>query len=236
MIGVGNMRKAIGIVGGLGPASTAEYYQFIISRYYEMYKDNDYPRILIDSLSLRQMAELMDGGDLLGYAARIVSSVNALEKAGADFVLIASNTPHCVFSQVQKAVKLPLLSIVPPVVAEAKRLGLRRLLLLGTRSTMRAAFYREGFDGTDVTVVVPAPADQEEIHRIIFDELVNRKIVGASRRRVLDIIAEIACDGVILGCTELPLLIGCDDCPLPLLDTLQLHAQTALGLALDEAK
>lgn len=229
------MRKVIGIVGGLGPASTAEYYQFIVSRYYEIYKDNDYPRILIDSLSLQQMAVLLDSGDTSGYASRIVSSVNALEKAGADFALIASNTPHCVFDQVQKAVHLPLLSIVPPVVAEAQRLGLQRLLLLGTRSTMRATFYHEGFEGTGIIVAVPAPANQKEIHSIIFDELVNRKILETSRRLVLDIIAANTCDGVILGCTELPLLIRPGDCPLPLLDTLALHAQAALRLVLGEA-
>ncbi len=226
------MRKTIGIVGGLGPASTADYYQYIISRYHEQFGDNDYPRIIIDSLSLQHMSELLDGGRANEYAAAVASSVNALERAGADFALIASNTPHRFFDEVKKAARLSLLSIVPPVVAEAQRLGLRRLLLLGTRSTMQASFYQKGFEGTGICVIVPELTEQGEINRIIFEELVVRQILESSRHRLLDIIASNVCDGVILGCTELPLILSEKDCSLPLLDTLALHAQVALHLAL----
>lgn len=226
------MAKRIGILGGISAESTAAYYNRIIRGYFERHQDDYYPEIVIFSLSFQRFTDLENGPDEESYMAEILGGVRALEAAGADFVLMAANSPHAVFDQVAARAAVPMLSIVEVTARHALALGLRRLLLLGIKFTMQSSFYPEACGRLGIEVLIPTGPEQDEIDRIIFSELARGFFRDESRARLLDILASYDVDGVILGCTELPLLLQQHDAPLVLLDTLDLHARAALDCAL----
>lgn len=225
--------KRIGILGGISHESTAVYYQRIHAEYFARRQDYYYPEVIVYSLNFQKFTNFEDRGELAGYVDYMVEGLDALQRAGAAFALLAANSPHAVFSQLVERTPLPLLSIVEVTARAAQAQGLRRLLLLGIRFTMQAGFYAEVCARYGVTVITPAPAEQETINRIIFDELVVGNFREESRQTLLAISARYPVDGVILGCTELPLLLRQIDTPTPLLDTLALHVQAAVDYALD---
>jgi aspartate racemase len=226
------MSKRIGILGGISAESTIRYYDRIIKGYFERRRDYYYPETVIFSLDFQRFTDLEDKRDKDGYVAEIMSGVAALERAGAEFVIMAANSPHAVFDEIEKLAKVPLLSIVKVTARHAERQGLRKLLLLGIKFTMQASFYRDACREFGIEVVVPSGEEQDEVNRIIFEELTRGIVRGESRRRLLEIINKYPVDGVILGCTELPLLLRQKDSPVTLLDTLELHAEAALDFAL----
>ena len=229
------MTKRIGILGGISAASTAEYYDRIIAKYFARMGDYYYPEIVIFSLNFQRFTDYEDTGDRVGYIAEIMSGIHALERAGVDFIIMAANSPHAVFPEVAAQAAVPLLSIVRVTCAAALAHNLRRLLLLGIRFTMQSTFYQEIGRELGLAIVTPDEAEQDEINAIIFDELARGIVTEASRRQLLNIIARYPVDGVILGCTELPLILSRDvAADVPLLDTLDLHAQAALDFALAE--
>jgi aspartate racemase len=227
------MAKRIGILGGISAESTAEYYLRIIRGQYERRGGHHTPEIVIFSLDFQRFTDLENSGDQAGYVAEILGGIRALERAGADFVLMAANSPHAVFGEVAAQARVPMLSIVEVTAQEAKAQGLRKLLLLGIRFTMQSTFYQEACGRMGMEVMTPSEAEQDEIERVVFDELTKGVFTDASRARLLEIIGRYAVDGVILGCTELPLLLQQKDSPVVLLDTLDLHTRAALELALD---
>ena len=227
------MTKRIGILGGISAASTAEYYERIIRKYFARRGDYYYPEIVIFSLNFQRFTDYEDAGDRSGYITEIMSGVRALERAGVDLIMMAANSPHAVFADVSAQAAVPMLSIVRVTAQAAHARGLRRLLLLGIKFTMQSSFYAETGREFDLAIVTPAEAEQDEINAIIFDELARGIIAETSRRRLLEIIRCYPVDGVILGCTELPLLLNQDVAiGIPLLDTLDLHAEGALDFAL----
>jgi len=227
--------KRIGILGGISHESTAVYYTRLHSAHFARTGNYHYPEVVIYSLNFQRFTDYEDQGDLAGYVAYIRTGVDALIQAGVDFILMAANSPHAVFDQVAAHSSVPMLSIVEVTAQAAQRQGLRTLLLLGIRFTMQASFYQEVCARYGITVITPNVADQERINQIIFAELVVGQFKAASRQELLAIIAQQPVDGVILGCTELPLILQPADAPLPLLDTLTLHVQAALDYAMTAA-
>ncbi len=228
------MTKRIGILGGISHASTIRYYEYILKKYYARRLDYHYPEVVIFSLNLAKLIGYEERDDLDSYVRYITSGLQALEKAGADFIVIAANSPHAVFDIVQKRVSVPMISIVETTAQRAEKLGLKKLLLTGIKSTMQSAFYPDVFQKYSIQVLIPDEAEQNEINDAIFRELVLGIYKDSTRNRVLEIINGYDVDGVILGCTELSLMLNQEDTPLRLLNTLELHAQAALDFALTE--
>lgn len=226
------MSKRIGILGGISAESTLRYYDRIIKGYFERRRDYYYPEVVIFSLNFQRFTDFENRRDRDGYVAEIMSGVTALERAGAEFIVMAANSPHAVFHEVEAAAKVPLLSIVEVTAEHAARRGLRRLLLLGIKFTMQSSFYQEGCREYGIEIAVPAGEDQDRINRIIFEELARGVVREESREELLGIVKGYPADGVILGCTELPLILRQEDSPVLLLDTLELHVGAALDFAL----
>ena len=230
------MHKKIGIIGGLSPESTVSYYLHITRAYVEKVGDDSYPEIIIYSVNLenyhRWRAE--NRWDLI--TEDMADIANKLQAAGADFGLIATNTMHKVFAQVQQKTALPLLNLIDVTAAEVSKKNIQRIGLLGTKYTMSEDFYRVGLEAHNLAVLVPCAEDQEIIHKIIVEELVRGKILPQSKSAYLNIIKKLkqqGAQGVILGCTEIPLLIKQHDCDIPVIDTATIHAQAALLQAID---
>jgi len=229
------MHKKIGIIGGLSPESTVSYYRHITRSYVERFGDHSYPEIIIYSVNLEKyhLWRSADRWDLI--ADDLIASAQRLRKAGADFGLIATNTMHKVFDAVQAAVDFPLIHIIDATAAKARELGLKTLGLLGTRYTMSDGFYHDRIEQSGLYLVVPPSADQAVVHRIIVEELIQgrlREDSKAAYRRVIGGLIDRGAEAIILGCTEIPLLIQPPDSPVPLLDTAVLHADAALAYAL----
>lgn len=229
------MRKTIGIIGGLSPESTVSYYLHITRSYVERFGDYGYPEIVIYSVNLEAYHRWRASGRWDLVTESLTAAANRLQNAGADFGLIATNTMHKVFDAVATGTDLPLINIIDQTAAKAKALGLRRLGLLGTRYTMSDGFYQERIAASGLETIVPPTGDREAVHRIIVEELVRGRLAESSRAeyvRVIDSLAARGAEGVILGCTEIPLLVKPGDCAMPLLDTAVIHADAALAHAL----
>lgn len=226
------MAKRIGILGGISHESTIRYYTYILKKYYARKRDYHYPEAVIFSLDLKKLVGFEERDDLDGYVRYLSAGAKALEKAGADFIVIAANSPHSVFEIVRKRVSIPMISIVDVTAQKAKALGLKKLLLTGIKSTMQAPFYPDVFQKYGIEVITPAEDQQDEINDVVFKELVLGIHKETTRQRILEIIGGYEVDGVILGCTELSLLLNQEDIPLKLLNTLELHAQAALDFSL----
>jgi aspartate racemase len=225
------MAKRIGILGGISHESTARYYQLIHEKYYVRRDDYHYPEVVVYSLDFQRFTDL-ENGDREAYIAYIMQGVRGLEAAGAELIIMAANSPHAVYADVADAASVPVLSIAEATMERAECMGLRRLLLLGIKFTMQGTFYQEAGARHGVQVVTPSEPEQDDVDRIVFSELVIGVHREESRRRLLDIIDTYPVDGVILGCTELPLILEQGDAELPLLDTMDIHVEAALDHAL----
>ncbi len=230
--------KTIGIVGGTGPDSTAEYYRALVALSRERLGDG-IPRILVNSLDGDRAAELfgfVGGGRHDELAAALVDEVALLATAGADLALLASNTLHVVFDEVGAGSPIPLISIVEAACMAAVEQGVHRPALLATTFTVQADLYRPVFGPRGIDVMHPGTADQHLIHDIYVRELLHAQFVPQSRDALLGVVARMQAeqriDGVILGGTELPLLLtGARWHGIPFLDTGRLHAAAALDAA-----
>jgi len=225
--------KTLGIIGGLGPASTVDYYQRIIALYRERTRDGSYPEFIIASVNLTKGLNFMDAGDLAGMADYLLEAIGKLARAGADFGVISANTPHIVFDDVAAKSPIPLISIVEATCAAAKARTLTRLALFGTRYTMQAMFYPKVFSREGIALLIPEPDDQNYIHDKYFSELVPGKFLPETRAGLLAIVdrmkAQSDIDGVILAGTELPLILrDPDHNGIPFLDTTKIHVEAAV--------
>jgi aspartate racemase len=228
------MHKRIGILGGMSPESTVAYYEYITRTYTERYGDYGYPEILIYSVSFQPYVDWpnQDRWDLV--AEGLSEAAQTLEAAGADLILIATNTMHLVFDQVQARVDVPMLSLLDITAQAILARGLRTVGLLGTRFAMEKGFYQEALARQGIEVLVPEAEDRAYVNRVIYEELVAGKIRDESRAGFLDVIQKLVAqgaEGVILGCTEIPLLVSEADAGIPLFDTTTLHAEAALTYA-----
>jgi aspartate racemase len=225
--------KTLGIIGGLGPESTIDYYGRIIALYRERTGDGSYPQFIINSINLKKGLDFMDANNLTGMADYLVEEIGKLARAGATFGLISANTPHIVFDEVASKSPIPLISIVEATCAAAKARNLKRLALFGTRYTMQATFYRNVFSREGIELLVPAPADQTYIHDKYLNELVSGKFLPETRAGLLAIVDRMKqkhdINGVILAGTELPLILrDAEHNGIPFLDTTEIHCEAAV--------
>ncbi len=225
--------KTLGILGGIAPESTIEYYRQLIAAYRERRPDGSYPPLLLNSIDLQKLMSLVTAQQLTALTDYLVTELEKLARAGADFGLLASNTPHIVFDELQRRAPLPLISIVEATCDAAQALGLRRLGLFGTRFTMSGTFYPEVFARKNIALVVPDAADQTYLHDKYLGELVNGILLPETREGMVKIIEKLkereGIDGLILGGTELPLLLRQPvESGIPLLDTTRIHVARAV--------
>jgi aspartate racemase len=225
--------KTLGVIGGIAPASTIEYYRLIVSTYQARHPDGSTPPVIINSIDLQTMLRLIAADALDEVVGYLTGEVEKLGRAGAEIGLFASNTPHVVFDALQRVSPIPLISIVEVTYAVASRMRLTRVGLLGTRYTMQGTAYPRVFAPRGISVVVPDEADQAFIHARYMGELVRGEYTPETRAGVVEAIQRLrerrAVDGVILGGTELPLLLrGVGDLGIPLLDTGRIHVEAAV--------
>jgi len=220
--------KTLGLIGGIGPESTIEYYRSIISSYREQKPDGGYPAILVNSVNLTQLIEWMNINNLWKVTEYLILEVERLAKAGADFGALASNTPHIVFDEIQRQSRIPLISIVEATCERVQALRFKKVALFGTRYTMQGRFYPEVFSRAGIKLVVPEPEEQTYIHDKYLGELLNNVFLPETRQGLLEIADKLKArdgiDGLILGGTELPLILRDDEHNgVRLLDTTRIH-------------
>ncbi|HEY9245870.1 MAG TPA: amino acid racemase [Candidatus Methanoperedens sp.] len=217
--------KRIGIIGGLGPESTIDYYKGIINIFRQ--RDLEAPEIIIYSADVNRLLELAETREWNKLVEWLVEMVNALHNAGAEFAVIGSNTPHIVFDKVKSMSPLPMLSIVDETCKRASNMKLKKLGLMGTKFTMESDFFQKVFHDADISIIVPMKDEQQFIHNKIIFEIALGIIKNSTRQELLSIvkrmIGEDSIDGLILGCTELPLILEKDEYGIPFLKTTAIH-------------
>ncbi|MEH3037325.1 MAG: aspartate/glutamate racemase family protein [Sphingomonas adhaesiva] len=229
--------KTIGLIGGMSWESSAEYYRLLNQGVRDRRGPTASARCLLWSFDFSEIERLQHDGDWDGLTARMVDAARRLEGAGADVLLICTNTMHRMAPAIEAAVAVPLLHIADPTAAAIKAAGLTTVGLLGTAFTMEQDFYRGRLtERHGLEVVIPEAADRATVHRIIYDELVAGIVSPTSRAAYRGVIARLVAAGaqaIILGCTEIMLLVRAEDSAVPLFDTTALHAQAAVIAALD---
>ena len=229
------MRRTLGLIGGMSWESTLPYYRLVNQRVRQRLGGLHSARLLLYSVDFADVEAMQREGRWDDAAGLMVDAALRLERGGAEAIVVCTNTMHVLAPQIAARVPLPLLHVAD-VVADAVRAGgLSRVALLGTRFTMEQPFYRERLAAHGLDVLLPDAAAREDIHRVIYEELCRGEIREASRARYRDIIATLASQGaqaVILGCTEIGLLVGADDAAIPMFDTTVLHAQAAADWAM----
>jgi aspartate racemase len=231
------MHKTIGILGGMSPESTVAYYEYITRTYTERFGDYGYPEIIIYSVSFQPYVDWPEAGRWDLVADGLSEAAKHLEQAGADVILIATNTMHIVFDRVQASVGVPMLSLLEAVGEAIKGREMETVGLLGTRFTMEETFYSEALSEKGIEVLVPDADDRAYVDGVIYDELVAGQIREASRAGFVSVIDKLVAqgaEGVILGCTEIPLLVSEEDAGVPLFDTTRVHAEAALRYAVTD--
>ncbi len=228
--------KTIGLVGGMSWESTAEYYRIINQRVKEKAGGFHSGKIVMDSVDFDEVESRQHRGEWRELTAMMIDAARRVERAGADFLLICTNTMHLMADDVQTAIRIPLLHIVDVTAEAVKARSFKTVGLLGTRFTMEKDFYKGRLEPQHgLEVIVPEEKEREVIHAILYNELCLGEIKEASRRIFQEIIGRLearGAQGVILGCTEIPLIVSQKDYPIPLFDTTTLHAEAAVELAL----
>jgi aspartate racemase len=225
--------RTLGIIGGIGPESTIDYYRRIVAAYRTQTGDGSYPPIIINSIDLKKMLNLVEVGDFIALTSMLLAEIQKLARAGADFSLLASNTPHIVFDELRRRSDIPVLSIVEATCEKARTLGFTKLGLFGSRFAMQGHFYQDVFSKHAIALVTPEPSEQTYIHEKYMGELVNGIFLPETRSGLLEIAQRLqqrhGIQGLILGGTELPLIMrDVADCGISFLDTTQIHVNAAV--------
>lgn len=229
--------KTIGLIGGMSWESTIPYYRHINETVKQRLGGLHSAKVILFSVDFHDIEQLQHAGKWDEAGAVLADAARVLERAGADLIVVCTNTMHKVAPAIQAAVRIPLLHIADPTARAIKQAGLHTVGLLGTRFTMEQAFYRDRLQHDHgINVLVPDAADRETVHRIIYKELCLGLVKDASRDTYRAAIARLVAQGaqaVILGCTEISLLVGPEDAAVPLFDTTAIHAQAAAEFALE---
>jgi len=228
--------KKLGLVGGIGPESTVHYYKGIIQGFRERTGKDAYPLMIIDSLDLAEMYDLAAAKDWEIFSQRLIDSVKRLSAGGAEFAAMAANTAHIVFEKVQAESPLPLVSIVEETCKAAKKENFKKVIIFGTGFTMSSGLYTEKFLEYGIEAIVPEAEDQRAIHNIIFPNLEAGIVLPEEKEKILEIanrmIHQKGGEALVLGCTELPLIIQEEDLEVSILDTTQIHIEAILDYML----
>ena len=228
--------KTIGLIGGMSWESTVTYYQVVNETVKERLGGLHSAKVLLYSVDFAEIEECQASGDWDRSAAILTEAARNLEKAGADFIVICTNTMHKIVPQMTAGIRIPILHIAEATAAELKKAGISKVALLGTKYTMCQDFYKAKLVEAGIQVLIPEGEDVELVNRVIYEELCLGEIREESRReyvRVIEGLAARGAQGVILGCTEIGLLIGQKDVSLPVFDTTLIHAARAAELALE---
>ncbi len=228
--------KTIGILGGMSHESTAHYYRLINEGVRARLGGLHSARIVLLSVDFATIEPLQAADDWDAAGALLAADARRIEAAGADFLLLATNTMHRCAEAIAAAIDIPLLHLADATAGAVEDAGVQRVALLGTRYTMEQPFYRERLERRGLQVDVPNAADRAELNRIIFEELCQGTIRADSRatlQRMIGELGEAGATAVIAGCTEITMLVGAPDSPLPLFDTTAIHADAAVVRALD---
>jgi len=227
--------KKVGIIGGIGPASTLDYYSGIINGIRARDCSDNYPEIIIYSINMTEMLSYISNKDWDALTEMLLAAVRILACSGVDFAAIASNTPHIVFDRVQSRSALPLISIVDATCRYAKELNVQKAVVIGTRFTMGSGLYSEALGKNNIIAVIPSEDEQVVIHNIIFPKLEEGIIVPEDKLKMLEIVRALIAgnnaDALLLGCTELPLMIKNDDLETVILNTTQIHIDAIVNAA-----
>ena len=223
--------KTLGVIGGIGPESTIEYYRLLIQAYRARVPDGSNPPILINSVNMKYLVTLFETNELVKVTEYLVGEIQKLAAGGAHCGLLSANTPHVVFDEVSSRSPIPLVSIVEATCDAAKESGLKKLGLFGTRFTMQGQFYPNVFSRADIQLVIPKPDEQAYIHDKYMNELVKGIVSPVTRMALLAIVRRLKdehhIDGLILGGTELNLILAdVTDCGIPFLDTTRIHVES----------
>jgi aspartate racemase len=228
--------KTIGLIGGMSWESSLEYYRIINQMAKARLGGFHSALSVMYSVDFAEIEAMQNRGEWAEMAQILSRAAKSLEAAGADFIVLCTNTMHKVAPEIESAVRIPLLHIADATAQAIAGRGLKKIGLLGTRFTMEGDFYKGRLvQKHGLEVLVPGPADRETIHRVIYEELVDGRIEFASRRQFTTVIERLVgegAEGVILGCTEIGLLVKQEDSPVPLFDTTRIHAEAAVDLAL----
>jgi len=229
--------KTIGLIGGMSWESSIEYYRIINEATRDELGGLHSAKSIMYSVEFAEIEALQHAGRWDEAARILIAAAQSLEKGGADFVLICTNTMHKLYDDVQRQIKIPMLHIADATAQVIKTGGIGRVGLLGTRFTMEEDFYKGRLvEKYGLEVIVPAIEEMQKVHRIIYDELCAGKIIAASRKTYIETIKRLVgegAEGVILGCTEIGLLVGQEDSSVPLFDTTAIHAKAAVRYALE---
>lgn len=228
--------KTIGLIGGMSWESTVTYYRIINETVKEQLGGLHSAKLLLYSVDFSEIEEWQAKGDWDKSASLLADAAQNLEKAGADFIVICTNTMHKVVPQIQEKIAIPILHIADATAAELKRNQVKKVALLGTKYTMTQDFYKDRIIGEGIAVIIPCEEDVGLVNRVIYEELCLGNISNESRNeyiRIIGTLQEQGTEGVILGCTEIGLLIQQKDSPLPVFDTTQIHAHMAAMKAIE---
>lgn len=229
--------KTLGILGGMSPESTVSYYLAINRAVNQHLGGNASAKLMIASVDFAEIVQCQKSGNWQKAGEILAEHAKSLEQIGVDGILLATNTMHKVAKQITDSISVPFLHILDCVANQIKQQNLTKVALLGTAFTMSDNFYRDGLAERGITAIVPEIETQQEIHRIIFEELCVGKILPQSKAfylKTIENLTALGAEGVILGCTEIGLLINQEDLPLPFFDTAQLHSEMAVDFILDK--
>ena len=224
-----------GIIGGIGPASTVDYYNGIITKCLQVGKT--YPQLVIDSVDMNEMCGYFEKEDYSNAISMLVSAIHNLKNSGAEYAAIASNTPHIIYDEISRNSPLPVISIVEETCKFIAANSYKKVLILGTGFTMKSGLYEKSLKKYNIEAVTPRPDDIERIHNIIFPNLENGIILAEDKAKMIEIseryIRESSADAVILGCTEIPLMIKENDMSVPVINTTQIHINAIADLVIN---
>lgn len=223
--------KKVGIIGGLSPESTVKYYQWLNEGVRQRLGGHNSAKIVLSSVNFADFTELKECGDWSAQGKLLADEAAALERAGADFIILATNTMHKLAAEIEAAVSIPFLHLADATAEKIVERGIVTVGLLGTRPTMEMDFYKERLARRGIRTVVPEEAQRKLVSSVIYDELCHGRVRDESRDAYRGIIAGLAAagaQGVILGCTEITMLVGPDDSAVPLFDTTRIHVERAL--------
>jgi aspartate racemase len=229
--------KTIGMIGGMSWESTVPYYRIANEAVGRRLGGLHSARIVLASVDFHDIERFQREGDWEAAGRALADAAASLERAGADFIVLCTNTMHKVAGAIERAVRIPLLHIADATAAQIRRQGIDRVALLGTRFTMEQDFYRERLrERHGIEAIVPPPEDREIVHRVIYEELCRGRTLEASRadyRRIMHDLADAGAQGIVLGCTEIAMLVGPADATVPVFDTTAIHALAAAERALE---
>lgn len=231
--------KLLGLIGGISWESTTHYYQLLNRLARDRLGGKHSARLLLWSVDFAPIAAMQEVGDWPALTQIMIDAAKRLEDAGADALVICANTMHLMAVEVQAAVKIPLIHIADVTAAALKAKEVARPVLLATRFTMEQTFYRDRLARHGIDCIIPSAADRTELHRIIFEELVQGQFLDSSRARLVDVVnreQSNGADSVILGCTEFGMLAPPSTFDLPAVDTAEAHAEAAIAFALGGAR